>query len=100
EIFRDEEDEDLLYGTGGSGLSKLERDALIGQGIDLQSRGQLGEAIDCYEKAIKGGLNIAAAHFTIGLLYLETGRTDDAKQSLMLAAKDAAYREAVETALA
>ncbi|MBE2199438.1 MAG: tetratricopeptide repeat protein [Anaerolinea sp.] len=100
EIFRDEEDEDLLYGTGGSGLSKLERDALIGQGIDLQSRGQLGEAIACYEKAINGGLHITAAHFTLGLLYLDTGRLDDARRALTMAARDAAYREAVEMALA
>jgi tetratricopeptide (TPR) repeat protein len=73
EIFRDEEDEDLLYGTG-EGLSKLERDALIGQGIDFHSRGQITEAIICYEKAIRGGVDLAAAHFTLGLLYVESGQ--------------------------
>lgn len=99
EIFRDEEDEDLLYGTGGTSLSKLERDALIGQGIDFQSRNQLDDAIACYEKAINGGLHIPAAHFTLGMLYLDTGRAADAQRVLAVAAKNAAYREAVETAL-
>ncbi len=99
EIFRDEEDEDLLYGTG-EGLSKLERDALIGQGIDFQSRGQLADAITCYEKAIMGGLNLSAAYYTLGVLYLENGQPEAAKKSLLLAAKDAVYREAVQEALA
>ncbi|MCA9935323.1 MAG: tetratricopeptide repeat protein [Ardenticatenaceae bacterium] len=98
EIFRDEEDEDELYGTG-EGLSKLERDALIGQGIDFQSRGQLADAITCYEKAIRGGLSLAAAHFTLGLLYLDVGRQVDAQNSLRVAAQDAMYRTAVQAAL-
>ncbi len=98
EIFRDEEDEDLLYGTE-AGLSKLERDALIGQGIDFQSRGQLAEAIMCYEKAVKGGLNLAAAHFTLGLLYLQNGQRGAAQESLQQAAQDGAYRDAVRMAL-
>jgi len=98
EIFRDEEDEDELYGTG-DGLSKLERDALIGQGIDFQSRGQLADAITCYEKAVGGGLNLAAAHFTLGLLYLEMGRQMDAENSLRMAAQDSMYRTAVKTVL-
>lgn len=98
EIFRDEEDEDLLYGSE-EGLSKLERDALIGQGIDFQSRGQLAEAITCYEKAVRGGLNLAAAHFTLGLLYLEHGQRTAAQESLQQAAQDRAYRDAVRIAL-
>ncbi len=97
EIFRDEEDEDLLYGTGES-LSKLERDALIGQGIDFQSRGQLADAITCYEKAIKGGLNLAAAYFTLGLLYLQTNQREAARESLKYAALDSAYRDAAQIA--
>jgi tetratricopeptide (TPR) repeat protein len=98
EIFRDEEDEDLLYGTS-AGLSKLERDALIGQGIDFQSRGQLDDAINCYERAIAGGLKIAAAYFTLGLLYLDKQQPEAAHRTLSLAAQDPAYSEASRTAL-
>ncbi len=95
EIFRDEEDEDVLYGTG-EGLSKLERDALIGQGIDFQSRGQLADAITCYEKAIRGGLNLPAVHYVLGLLYLQQGQRAAAAASLKRAAEDLNYRAAVQ----
>ncbi len=95
EIFRDEEDEDVLYGTG-EGLSKLERDALIGQGIDFQSRGQLADAITCYEKAIQGGLNLPAAHYVLGLLYLQQGQRAAAEVYLKRAAEDVNYRTAVQ----
>lgn len=96
EIFRDEEDEELLYGTG-EGLSKLERDALIGQGIDFQSRGQLVDAITCYEKAIRGGLNLPAAYFVLGLLYLQSGQRTAAEKYLKQAAEDVNYRTAVRS---
>lgn len=95
EIFRDEEDEDLLYGAG-DGLSKLERDALVGQAIDFQSRGQLAEAVTCYEKAIRGGLDLAAAHFTLGLLHMHVGQQAAAQASLKRAAQDSAYAVAVQ----
>lgn len=77
EIFREEDNEDLLYGTG-DGLSKLERDALIGQAMDFESRGDVAKAIACYEKVLKGGLDLPAAYFTLGVLYLDTGRKHDA----------------------
>ncbi|MBK8431778.1 MAG: tetratricopeptide repeat protein [Chloroflexi bacterium] len=77
EIFREEDNEDLLYGTG-DGLSKLERDALIGQAMDFESRGDAAKAIACYEKVLKGGLDLPAAYFTLGVLYLDTGRKHDA----------------------
>ncbi|MCA9973803.1 MAG: tetratricopeptide repeat protein [Anaerolineales bacterium] len=99
EIFRDEEDEADLYGAGQTGLSKLERDALIGQGIDFQARGQLQDAIGCYEKAVKGGLSLPAAYFTLGLLYLDMGRTEEGQRMLAVAAEASAYRDAVVAAL-
>jgi tetratricopeptide (TPR) repeat protein len=77
EIFREEDNEDLLYGTG-DGLSKLERDALIGQAMDFESRGDVAKAIACYEKVLRGGLDLPAAFFTLGVLYLDTGRKHDA----------------------
>jgi tetratricopeptide (TPR) repeat protein len=96
EIFRDEEDEDLLYG-GANGLSKLERDALIGQGIDYQSRGRAGEAITCYEKALAGGLNLPAVYFTLAVLYNQQHRPVDARRMLVQAAREPQYRPASQT---
>lgn len=98
EIFRDEEDEDALYGAG-DGLSKLERDALIGQGIDFQARGQAARAIDCYERAVAGGLSLAAAHFTLGVLYLEESQREKARKAFARAARDTSYRAAIRAAL-
>jgi len=99
EIFRDEEDEDALYGAGADGLSKLERDALIGQGIDFQARGEVARAIDCYEQALAGGLNLAAAHFTLGILYLEQKQSHRARRAFARAARDSSYRPAIRAAL-
>lgn len=96
EIFRDEEDDEALYGKGRTGLSKLERDALIGQGMDFQTRGYTDEAIRCYERAINGGLQLSAAHFTLGLLYLDRQRVADAKRVLGVAYRDVTYRPAIQ----
>jgi tetratricopeptide (TPR) repeat protein len=97
EIFRDDEDE-VMAGRGGEALSKLERDALIGQGMDFQARGQSAQAISCYEKAILGGLRIPAALFTLGLLYLEAGDRAKARQAFARAAKDTTYVEPIKMA--
>ncbi len=97
EIFRDDDDE-VSAVRGGAALSKLERDALIGQGMDFQARGQSAQAISCYEKAILGGLRMPAALFTLGLLYLETGDRARARQAFARAAKDASYVEPIKIA--
>lgn len=99
EIFRDEEDEAAFYGTKDGGLSKLERDALIGQGMDFQQRGRIEEATRCYEKAIAGGLKLPAAFFSLGLLYLERKQFDYARRALAIAAKDQSYREGIQVAV-
>ena len=94
EIFRDEDEED-----DSASLSKLERDALLGQGMDYQARGQLNEAITCYRQAIEGGLTLPAAHFTLGMLYLENGQSTEASEALARAAKDEKYAEATSLAI-
>ncbi len=98
EIFREEEDEDLLYGTG-EGLSKLERDALIGQALDFESRGETERAINCYEKVVKGGLELPAAYFSLGVLYLDSGRKHEAMDAFMKARSDERYTTAIGAAL-
>jgi tetratricopeptide (TPR) repeat protein len=99
EIFRDEEDEGAFYGAPNGGLSKLERDALIGQGMDFQSRGRVADAITCYEKAIAGGLKLPAALFALGLLYQEQRRPTDARRVLAVAVADPDYRAASQMVL-
>jgi tetratricopeptide (TPR) repeat protein len=94
EVFREEDD-----APAGASLSKLERDALIGQALDFEARGNLADAVGCYEKAIQGGLRVPAAFFTLGLLYLKQNRQDVAKRALSIAAKDEAFSEASKLAL-
>ena len=99
EIFREEGEGDL-YAGGDGGLSKLERDALIGQGMDFQQRGEVDNAIQCYEKAVKGGLHLPAAFFTLGLLYLERDELRKARTALGRAGKeDVNYRPAIRSLL-
>lgn len=94
ELFREEEDESELYGTSGLGLSKLERDALIGQGMDFQSRGRTQDAIQCYEKAVRGGLKLPAVHFTLGALYMDLGDYEQVTYHLERAGQDQGYWQA------
>ncbi|RMG93433.1 MAG: hypothetical protein D6706_15275 [Chloroflexi bacterium] len=96
EILREEDPSDM---DANAELSKLERDALIGQAMDFEQRGQIDEAIKCYERAIAGGLKMPAAYFALGMLYLRAGRNEAAKKILRLAAKEPVYREACEIVL-
>lgn len=92
EIFREEDASEA--GT----LSKLERDALIGQGMDFQARGQGRRAITCYEKAVAGGLALPGAYFTLGALYLEQGERARAQKAFKRAARDQGYVPAIRLA--
>ncbi|MCP5101220.1 MAG: tetratricopeptide repeat protein [Chloroflexi bacterium] len=96
ELFRDEDDDE----NGDSSLSKLERDALIGQGMDLESRGQIEEAIQCYEKAIDGGLKLPAAHFTLGMLFMDVDKSEKAREYFQLAMSDSNYANAIQVLVA
>ncbi len=96
EIFREEDESDME--AAATGLSKLERDALLGQAVDFESRGQIEDAIVCYEKAIGGGLRMPAAFFSLGLLYLDLNNLPKAKRALGYAVKDSNYKEASKLA--
>ena len=52
-------------------MLKLERDALIGQALHYQERGDADKAIVYYEKAVAGGLDLAAAWYMLGVLHLQ-----------------------------
>lgn len=95
ELFREEDEVE----EGTSGLSKLERDALLGQAMDFETRGHIDDAIGCYKRAIAGGLNLPAAFFMLGLLYVTNQQADEAKKVLVQAAKNPNYLQASKLAL-
>jgi tetratricopeptide (TPR) repeat protein len=99
DIFVDEEDELSPNHQSGT-LSKLERDALISQALDFQTRDMVDEAIDCFDRAIKGGVNSLAAHYCLGLLYLQAKRPKLALQELAASVEDQNYRSAGHYAMA
>ena len=72
-------------------LSKPDRDALISRAIELQTRGEIDSAISAYREAIQGGVNQAAAHFNLGLLYQDRLRLDEAISQLAIAVRDPEY---------
>jgi tetratricopeptide (TPR) repeat protein len=73
-----------------SGLG-MEFAALLLQGIDHQTRGDVQAAIESYERAIAGGINHVGAHFNLGLLYQEALRFEDAVEEFQWAIDDSGY---------
>jgi tetratricopeptide (TPR) repeat protein len=90
EIFEDEDDEGAS--PGRTGLSKHERDALISQALDFQTRNLVHEAIGCYEQIVTAGAGSTAVHFNLGLLYQNKLRFEDAIRQFEIAVKDNEYR--------
>ena len=80
-------------------LSKLERDAALGQGMDFESRGQVPDAIRAFVKAIDGGLRLPAAYYTLGMLYLQNNQRNEAKKLLAIAAQDPVFARGAKAAL-
>jgi tetratricopeptide (TPR) repeat protein len=80
-------------------MSKVQRNTLISQGLDYQTRGIRDEAIRSFEKAITGGANSAAVHFNLGILYKEAGRQEDSIAQFDQANEDEEYRVASNYAL-
>ncbi|MCA9941031.1 MAG: tetratricopeptide repeat protein, partial [Anaerolineales bacterium] len=91
ELF-DEEEEIAPFGDDLHVLSKLERDALLSQALDYQTRGMSNEAISAYEQAIEAGLRSAAVHFNLGLLYQDKLRFEDAIHQFEVSVRDNEYR--------
>jgi tetratricopeptide (TPR) repeat protein len=80
-------------------LSRAETDTLISQAIDYQTRGNTGAAINKYEQAIAGGVDLPAAHFNLGLLYQQLLRFDEAIAQFELALRDTQYQLGAHFAL-
>ncbi|MEZ4518574.1 MAG: tetratricopeptide repeat protein [Chloroflexota bacterium] len=75
--------------------ARLERNILLGQAMLSEGSGRAGQAIDCYEQVIAGGMQLSAVFYVLGLLYRLVGRTADARSALALAARDPFYRQAI-----
>lgn len=73
-------------------LSKAEIDALVGQAIDYQTSGEVQAAIDAYQRIIKAGTQMPAAHFNLGLLLQETMYFDEAIQEFQRTVDAPEYR--------
>jgi tetratricopeptide (TPR) repeat protein len=59
--------------SAGNDPRALERNMLLGQAADLQSRGLTDRAIATYENALEAGIDRPAIHYNLGLLYREKG---------------------------
>jgi tetratricopeptide (TPR) repeat protein len=68
-----------------AGFGGMEPTALLLQGINFQTQGDVEAAIESYEKAMGAGGRHVAAHFNLGLLYQETLRFDEAIGQFQLA---------------
>lgn len=73
-------------------LSKREIDTLISRAIDAQARGDVEEAIACYEEVLKGGVIQPAIHFNLGLLYQQQLRFEEAIAQFQKSVTDPQYR--------
>ncbi|HSG15045.1 MAG TPA: tetratricopeptide repeat protein [Anaerolineae bacterium] len=74
--------------------ANLERDTLISQALDLQTRDLTDEAINSYEQALAKGAGGAAIHFCLGVLYHGKMRFGQAKREFEQSFEDASLRPA------
>lgn len=81
------------------GLGKPQIDALIGQAIDWQTRGDAVNAIATYEKLLDGGFNRAAAHFMLATFYMQNGQYQEAINAYGKAKSERAYLQGINFAL-
>lgn len=84
---------------GVDGDGRPERDALISQALDHQTRGEINEAISAYERAVRAGVDSTAAHFNLGLLYQDKLRFEDAIREFQISVQDHEFRLASHFAL-
>lgn len=73
-------------------LSKREIDTLISRGIDAQERGDIDEAIACYEEVLRGGVIEPAVNFNLGLLYQQKLQFEEAIAQFQQSVSSPQYR--------
>jgi len=98
-VFDYDGEDDIAADSSSDGMSKVQRNTFISQGLDYQTRDMNSEAITSFEKAITGGSNSAAVHFNLGVLYKEGNRLEDAIAQFDQANQDQEYRVASNYAL-
>ena len=74
----------------GVRLTKAEIDALIGQAIDLQTRGQAQQAIAAYKRVLDV-TDLPAARFNLGLLYEQELLFEEAIEQFQQSIRDPEY---------
>jgi tetratricopeptide (TPR) repeat protein len=74
--------------------------SLLGQAIDLQTRGMVDDAIQRYEKAIAMGAERPAIRFNVGALYQQKRRFPEATEHFAAAARAPEYALGSQFALA
>ena len=97
ELFAEAGGEEKILRSDEGG--KSERDTLISQALDHQTRGATNEAISAYEKALGAGVDSTAAHFNLGLLYQDKLRFEDAIREFQISVQDQEFRLASHFAL-
>lgn len=73
------------------GLSQMEVDMLISKAVDAQTRGDLEEALQSYERLLNAGISMPSIHFNLGLLYKEQMRFDKAIAQFEKSLSDTEY---------
>ncbi len=93
QIFGEEGPDDGVMAQGESSAN-LERDTLISQALDFQTRGMADEAISSYEQALAHGVSGEAIHFCLGVLYHGKMRYGQAKREFEQSVSDESIRPA------
>ena len=93
QIFGDESLADPAV-TPPDGVGNLERNALISQALDYQTRDMADDAISSYEHALAQGMSGAAIHFCLGILYHGKMRYGQAKREFEQSMSDESLRPA------
>ncbi len=72
---------------------------LIMQALDMQSRGEVTEAINTYQQAVQLGSSQPALYFNLGLLYRQQGQLNEAAEMLKVSAQDQDYNVSAQFSL-
>jgi tetratricopeptide (TPR) repeat protein len=80
-------------------LTQGQFDTILGQAIDLQTRGSIDKAIANYSRLVEAGADQPAIHFSLGLLFQKKTQFNEAIRELSLTTKHPEYGLASHFAL-